>query len=685
MVENLKVCLSGSSLLKELAQIKDASYLQDLAVVCTDGVVFTHRLIICLLSPTIADSLVDVCDPCLILPDNSTLQLNQLIQTIFTPQECEDKMPRDLIESLHWVDFRRARNWHIAGVTNRQLTWPSFFMNNSPSKRCHGGVTHGLDGFSEEFSQFATAAVNLNQILDEMESSQKVTRLTENQSTEVNGQPLLELKIDFNQMSPSNIDSSQTTVPKELVFLTGNESENNTTELRTETTNRKTKMMANDEINASSKRETNTIDLTGIAINKPIVKTIPMDVELENLTLPKDDTNVVSRVRNVFLSRDTRDIDQDYFISPRMAHMASLAVKDDCISPRTPVKGDCISTNTEHTDIDWTEYSSLRSDGKRQCKLCPKSFSKEDLLRNHITTSHLSKVQDLKNKTQCTTCGKILYDKHSLRKHENTVHLKIRAFSCEICCKKFAIKNDLRDHIQCVHDKVKTCICDLCGLSLATRHGLRMHRLIHQENTKNINCDKCSKSFRHMSTFKKHVSRVHEFKPENRIQCPHCDRLYNHDEGLQRHVKKFHGPVNSNKFQCNLCTATFAYNYDLNKHRKRFHRPYDLSSNSDMTEENVPASPNDVKRIPIPRLKSANSSINMDFDSNQIYIVKDISTVQNITLGESVNMEEFGMESEKMGMSMGKESSVCQRISFNPHLPLENATPKQTIQTILGQ
>jgi len=171
---------------------------------------------------------------------------------------------------------------------------------------------------------------------------------------------------------------------------------------------------------------------------------------------------------------------------------------------------------------------------------------------------------------ECPICGKILSDKKNLKKHADAVHLNIRKHNCTSCGKRFSARNDLLDHVRAVHDKVKAYICDKCGQALSTRHGLRMHKLIHKEESKSIACSRCDKSFRHLSTYRKHIARVHDFVPEQRLKCEGCAKLFNHMEGLKRHMKKFHSGEKP-QYQCDLCPMAFVFNYDLNKHKKRVH------------------------------------------------------------------------------------------------------------------
>jgi len=171
---------------------------------------------------------------------------------------------------------------------------------------------------------------------------------------------------------------------------------------------------------------------------------------------------------------------------------------------------------------------------------------------------------------ECPICGKIVSDKKNLKKHADAVHLNIRKHHCNACGKRFSARNDLLDHIRAVHEKVKAFICDTCGQALSTRHGLRMHKLIHKDESKSIACSRCDKTFRHLSTYRKHIARVHDFLPEQRLKCEGCNKLFNHMEGLKRHIRKFHS-CEKPQYQCDLCPMAFVFNYDLNKHKKRLH------------------------------------------------------------------------------------------------------------------
>ena len=201
---------------------------------------------------------------------------------------------------------------------------------------------------------------------------------------------------------------------------------------------------------------------------------------------------------------------------------------------------------------------------------CQQSVEPESLSEKS-SQEQQQQQQQLQSPVECSICGKSLSDKKTLKKHADVVHFNIRKYFCDNCGKRFISICHLKDHVRNVHDKVKAFVCEMCGQALSTRHGLRQHKLIHKEGTKSITCPRCNKTFRHLSTYRKHIARVHDFTPDKRLTCDSCGKLFNHSEGLKRHIKKFHAQ-NKPEYQCDLCPLAFVFNYDLNKHKKRTHQ-----------------------------------------------------------------------------------------------------------------
>ena len=71
------------------------------------------------------------------------------------------------------------------------------------------------------------------------------------------------------------------------------------------------------------------------------------------------------------------------------------------------------------------------------CFQCPKtiSFSRENLLQNHIAKTH-----NQKGFQTCRICGQALSLNTNLRAHIDSVHKKIKSSKCEFCNQKGAVR-----------------------------------------------------------------------------------------------------------------------------------------------------------------------------------------------------------------------------------------------------
>ena len=86
-----------------------------------------------------------------------------------------------------------------------------------------------------------------------------------------------------------------------------------------------------------------------------------------------------------------------------------------------------------------------------QCKLCPKTFTKQDL-RVHLTKGACM------NKHKCTVCGKLV---SKLMQHMGTVHMddSQKRFTCNQCSKAFFNNKLLENHKMNVHLKLRPHKC----------------------------------------------------------------------------------------------------------------------------------------------------------------------------------------------------------------------------------
>jgi len=233
--------------------------------------------------------------------------------------------------------------------------------------------------------------------------------------------------------------------------------------------------------------------------------------------------------------------------------------------------------------VDWNKFKLKVKEKSSQAAVDILTIEKNTSRNTTTSSPNTAKSNDQKAELICKICGKKLSDKKNLKKHIDVVHFNIRRHHCNVCIdKRFITRSDLQIHIEGVHNQQKF-ICDQCGQALSTRQGLRQHSLIHVEDSKSIQCQRCEKKFRHLSTYRKHISRVHDFHPDRRLPCQYCGKLYNHKEGLIRHVKKYHSLAfgSTPEHSCKDCGKSFVYRYDLNKHTKSFHNKSNVLKKTD--------------------------------------------------------------------------------------------------------
>ncbi|XP_075988932.1 uncharacterized protein LOC142984932 [Anticarsia gemmatalis] len=214
-----------------------------------------------------------------------------------------------------------------------------------------------------------------------------------------------------------------------------------------------------------------------------------------------------------------------------------------------------------------------------QCKLCPKTFTQQSSLQEHMerthhvymveTTCHLCgkhilgrgklyqhmRIHSAK-RFQCHICYKLLKNKDSLANHMLR-HSGVKSYSCEVCAASFYTPCEVYNHRTKVHLKKKNFKCDLCDYTMYTKVALKKHRAKHTGT--NVVCLVCGTFCENAEKLLKH-QRVHF---NRHIECPHCDKKFHNRHALSKHICKNH-----------RCTLLVEKKEELK-----------LSSNSDIKEE----------------------------------------------------------------------------------------------------
>ena len=144
-----------------------------------------------------------------------------------------------------------------------------------------------------------------------------------------------------------------------------------------------------------------------------------------------------------------------------------------------------------------------------KCRVCKKTYSTTQHLRNHIKTKHIKKTP-----YQCTTCLKYYGDSSALKEHELSHDPTARRYKCPYCPREFLKKSKLDQH-QPTHQG-KTFICPHCqDKSYFYLKGLQAHI-----PTCPMNPDRKPK--------------------EKKYKCRLCGRGYEVERSLHRHMREQH-------------------------------------------------------------------------------------------------------------------------------------------------
>ncbi|XP_062857002.1 zinc finger protein 84-like [Trichomycterus rosablanca] len=229
------------------------------------------------------------------------------------------------------------------------------------------------------------------------------------------------------------------------------------------------------------------------------------------------------------------------------------------------------------------------------CSSCPRSYTAQVYLHNHIKRSHYSeyvrllKPKDVKTGDlapaespgttaphsdgrphHCSQCGKSFSHQCSFQKHQR-IHTGEKPYQCPYCGKGFAQHNALKGH-QRIHTGEKPYQCPHCDKSFTQKFNLQAHQRVHT-GEKPYYCSHCGKSFAQYSTLVAH-QRIHT--GEKPYQCSQCGKGF-----VQYNTLKAHQHVHTGErpHRCAECGKSFALHNALKRHQ-RIHlgeKPYGCS------------------------------------------------------------------------------------------------------------
>ena len=133
---------------------------------------------------------------------------------------------------------------------------------------------------------------------------------------------------------------------------------------------------------------------------------------------------------------------------------------------------------------------------KFTCEKCNISFSRDDLLQNHLSMVH--------DGYKCYVCDKIVWS-------NTNVHQHIKIIKCHRCEKPFNRLKLLYFHIEKDHEGLKCYICEkkFNKKSNLIRHVENIHSSVESHKCENVFDHDCEQAFEMYSDLRKHILRDH--------------------------------------------------------------------------------------------------------------------------------------------------------------------------------
>jgi len=182
------------------------------------------------------------------------------------------------------------------------------------------------------------------------------------------------------------------------------------------------------------------------------------------------------------------------------------------------------------------------------------------------------------NEFSCKHCDFVGKRIRYVRKHIRKMHMDpVKLNQCPYC--DFKTQNRLRNHIIVKHKEdyeIKWYRCNQCDYRAKTndsfaRH-MRLHKPIEERLKYMTKCPHCHKMFRRLNKLRRHISSIHEKKPE--LICSLCQYEALDRKVLISHLERVHAnDENLKMLSCERCNFQTKFNYVLKWHLNKGHRP----------------------------------------------------------------------------------------------------------------
>lgn len=188
----------------------------------------------------------------------------------------------------------------------------------------------------------------------------------------------------------------------------------------------------------------------------------------------------------------------------------------------------------------------IHEEGKLQCKICEKRFTRLDHLNLHVASNH-SETKPF----QCVVaeCKKGFVRQEQLKRHIEAKHSEAakQKECCGICQKTFTSKKYLRMHMKSCNGNGNGLACKYCGKDCSDKNELNDHMSKEHQNEKPYLCSECGLRFVRNDYLVIHMRRHLGVKP---YKCRFCDKGFPRATDLTVH-ERYH--TNEKTHLCNLC------------------------------------------------------------------------------------------------------------------------------------
>ncbi|KAF7997324.1 hypothetical protein HCN44_005601 [Aphidius gifuensis] len=164
------------------------------------------------------------------------------------------------------------------------------------------------------------------------------------------------------------------------------------------------------------------------------------------------------------------------------------------------------------------------------CPICPRAFALAQSLNNHVERH--KRIKETQKRFLCEVCSKCFAQSGSLVAHMRT-HTGVKPYVCNVCNRAFTKSTYLQLHLR-THSGEKPYICQYCSRAFARANTLARHLTMHTGEAK-YRCRICTKSFRRLTSLNEHTYTHTGQRP---YACKICTKRYNNAGSLYAHTKK---------------------------------------------------------------------------------------------------------------------------------------------------